>query len=136
VQFRAIEAAAGLRDPEFLREVEEYGRVPDAVREALERPTLEAAFLELVQNAGTTLDELYTGPGPTLFYFLAEALLEFEQQFGQWRFAHVQLVERIIGPHTAGTGGSLGARALERTIRHRFFPALWAVRRTLYDERP
>ena len=32
-----------------------------------------------------------------MLFFLAEALLEYEQQFAQWRFKHVQLVERIIG---------------------------------------
>jgi tryptophan 2,3-dioxygenase len=61
-------------------------------------------------------------------FFLAEALLEYEQQFAQWRFKHVQLVERIIGPQTGGTGGTLGSRYLMRTIDQRFFPKLWEVR--------
>jgi tryptophan 2,3-dioxygenase len=37
-------------------------------------------------------------------------------------------VERIIGPGTGGTGGTLGARYLQRTIEQRFFPTLWEVR--------
>jgi tryptophan 2,3-dioxygenase len=37
-------------------------------------------------------------------------------------------VERIIGPDTGGTGGTLGARYLQRTVSHRFLPRLWAVR--------
>ncbi len=49
-------------------------------------------------------------------------MLEYEQQFGQWRFKHVQLVERVIGPQTGGTGGTLGSRYLMRTIDQRFFP--------------
>ena len=136
IQFRAVEAAAGLRDAAFLRSVEGDGVAPDLVRAALARPPLEHLFVALVRASGCTLETLYTGPGPTMLYFLAEALLEFEQQFGQWRFAHVQLVERIIGPLTGGTGGSLGARALEETIRTRFFPALWAVRRQLHHAHP
>jgi tryptophan 2,3-dioxygenase len=44
----------------------------------------------------------------------------------------VQLVERIIGPDTGGTGGTLGARYLARTITQRFFPNLWAVRANFY----
>ncbi|GAC1516041.1 MAG: tryptophan 2,3-dioxygenase family protein [Gemmatimonadaceae bacterium] len=109
MQFRAIEAAAGLRDNEFVRALDEDPHVPAAVRDALTRPTLEALFVALVRDSGSTLDALYTGPGPSMLYFLAEALLEFEQQVGQWRFAHVQLVERIIGPLTVGTGGVAGS---------------------------
>jgi arylformamidase len=48
-------------------------------------------------------ESLYTGPAPSALFFLAEGLLEYEQQFARWRFAHVQLVERIIGPMTQGT---------------------------------
>jgi tryptophan 2,3-dioxygenase len=77
-------------------------------------------------------ESLYTGPAPSALFFLAEGLLEYEQQFARWRFAHVQLVERIIGPMTQGTGGSLGAGHLARTVAHRFFPFLWEVRARLY----
>ena len=128
VQFRAIEAASGLRDPHFMRALEEHGDIPPLVQRCLSRPTLQDLFLELLKSTGTTLEALYVGPGPTMLFFLAEALLEYEQQFGQWRFKHVQLVERIIGPGTGGTGGTLGARYLQRTIDQRFFPKLWEVR--------
>ena len=77
-------------------------------------------------------ESLYTGERPTTLFFLAEALLEYEQQFGQWRFKHVQLVERIIGPSTGGTGGTLGSRYLMRTVDQRFFPKLWDVRGKLF----
>jgi tryptophan 2,3-dioxygenase len=63
---------------------------------------------------------------------LADGLLEYEQEFGMWRFLHVQLVERILGPGTPGTGGSLGASALRQTLTNRFFPELWAVRAEFY----
>ena len=128
VQFRAIEAASGLRDPHYLRALEEHGPVAPAVRAALERPTLQEQFERLLAAEGRTLEELYTGPAPTPLFLLAEGLLEYEQQFAQWRFLHVQLVERIIGPVTGGTGGTLGARYLERTVNQRFFPKLWEVR--------
>ena len=128
VQFRAIEAASGLRDPHFMQALEEHGPVPDLVRRVLERPTLQDLFLRLVDANGTTLENLYLGPGPSTLFFVAEALLEYEQQFAQWRFKHVQLVERILGPQTGGTGGTLGARYLMRTIDQRFFPRLWEVR--------
>ena len=85
----------------------------------------------MLAHEQVTVDALYTGPGPTVLFFLAEALLEYEQQFSEWRFKHVQPVERIIGPGTGGTGGTLGARYLERTIAQRCFPALWRVRQRL-----
>ena len=57
-----------------------------------------------------------------------EGLLEYEQGFALWRFLHVQLVERIIGPATSGTGGTLGSKYLQKTISQKFFPKLWEVR--------
>jgi tryptophan 2,3-dioxygenase len=132
IQFRAIEAASGLRDEHFMRALDEHGEIPPLVRTALARPTLQDLFLELLDAAGVTLEDLYLGPGPTVLFFLAEALLEYEQQFAQWRFKHVQLVERIIGPSTGGTGGTLGSRYLMRTVDQRFFPVLWEVRGRLF----
>jgi tryptophan 2,3-dioxygenase len=132
VQFRAIEAASGLRDAHFMHALDEHGPVPPLVARYLNRPTLQELFLRLLAKERTTLEQLYVGPGPTLLFFLAEALLEYEQQFAQWRFKHVQLVERVIGPTTGGTGGTLGARYLRRTIDQRFFPELWAVRAKFY----
>ena len=86
----------------------------------------------LLAHEGMQLEALYTGPAPTPLFLLVEGLLEFEQRFARWRFLHVQLVERIIGPGTTGTGGTLGAKYLSRTVSHRFFPALWAVRSSFY----
>jgi tryptophan 2,3-dioxygenase len=133
VQFRAIEAASGLRDPGFVASLARAdGGVPEIVARELARPTLERRFLDLLAARGVAPEALYTGPAPSALFFLAEGLLEYEQQFARWRFSHVQLVERIIGPMTQGTGGSLGAGHLARTVAHRFFPLLWEVRARLY----
>lgn len=132
VQFRAIEATAGLRDPQFLAAISEHGEVPADVRAALERPTLQSLVLDLLLHENVPIEELYMGPGPTPLFLLVEGLLEFEQRFARWRFLHVQLVERIIGPMTGGSGGTLGAKYLSRTVTQRFFPELWAVRSKFY----
>ena len=131
-QFRAIEAASGLREPHFMHVLQEHGAIPAVVQRALSRPTLQDLFMELLRAEGIELEALYVGERPTTLFFLAEALLEYEQQFGQWRFKHVQLVERVLGPLTGGTGGTLGAKYLARTIDQKFFPALWAVRAKFY----
>jgi tryptophan 2,3-dioxygenase len=135
-QFRAIEAASGLRDPHFLAVLAEHGPIPAVIERALARPTLQALYEGLLAARGMTLDEVYKAgredaERATLFS-LAEELLEYEQGFARWRFLHVQLVERIIGPLTGGTGGTLGAKYLQRTLGQRFFPNLWAVRTRLY----
>lgn len=132
VQFRAIEAASGLRDPHFLQALREHGDVPALVEAELQKPALQDLFLALLQDAGVAPEELYTGPGPSTLFLLAEGLLEYEQQFARWRFQHVQLVERIIGPMTTGTGGTMGAKYLSRTVAQRFFPVLWEVRSRLF----
>jgi tryptophan 2,3-dioxygenase len=128
LQYRTLEAASGLRDPHFLQAVAEHGEAPAPVREALARPRLEELFYGLLEREGISDEALYTGPAPTPLFLLAEELLEYDHAFSRWRFAHVQLVERIIGPGTGGTGGTLGARYLARTVSLRFFPRLWETR--------
>lgn len=134
MQFRAIEVAAGLRDDEFIKMIRDQGPMPPSVEHALSRPPLQDLFMRLLDHEQTTLEALYLGPGPKMLFFVAEALLEFEQQFAEWRFKHVQLVERVIGPRTSGTGGTLGSRFLMSTIEQKFFPQLWAGRAAFFGK--
>lgn len=131
-QFRAIEATSGLRDPHFMAALKEHGDLPAAVQRAISRPTLQELFLSMLAHNKLKLEQIYTESTHGTLLMLAEAFLAYEQGFGRWRFLHVQLVERIIGPDTGGTGGTLGARYLMKTVGQRFFPELWAVRAKLY----
>jgi tryptophan 2,3-dioxygenase len=131
-QFRAIEAASGLRDQTFLNAVSEHGAPPPMVKAWLARPTLQALFEQLLAANGESAESIYTSAEATPLFLLAEELLEYEQGFARWRFLHVQLVERIIGPGTSGTGGTLGAKYISRTVSQRFFPALWEVRSRVF----
>ncbi len=128
VQFRTIEAMSGLRDQHFMQVLEDHGPIPEIVQSALAGPPLQEQFNRVLAESGTTLEEIYSGDEQRPLQMLAEGLLEYEQGFGMWRFLHVQLVERIIGPSTGGTGGTLGSKYLQRTVSQRFFPDLWAVR--------
>ena len=132
-QFRAIEAVSGLREPHFMQALSEHGDIPPLVAGALERPTLQELFDDLLAGHDATIEGIYRDPAQTALFLLAEGLLEYEQGFSMWRFLHVQLVERIIGPATGGTGGTLGSRYLQRTVSQRFFPKLWAVRASFFD---
>jgi tryptophan 2,3-dioxygenase len=136
VQFRAIEAASGLREPWFLKLLQDQGKIPVEIQRWLDRPPLQEMFLEFLKKVGTSLEQLYLGPGPGLHFFIAEALLEYEMEFGQWRFQHAQLVERVLGPGTTGTGGSQGASFLHRTTSIRYFPKLAEVRAKFYAPGP
>lgn len=128
IQFRTIEAMSGLRDPHFIAVLEEHGPVPEMVKQALDAPPLQEQFNQVLANHGVTLQQIYTEEHQRPLQMLAESLLEYEQGFAMWRFLHVQLVERIIGPATTGTGGTLGSKYLQRTVSQRFFPQLWEVR--------
>jgi tryptophan 2,3-dioxygenase len=135
-QFRAIEAASGLRDPHFMRAITEHGDPPEIVSRWLERPTLQSLFERLLEAHGETLESIYGASGQSPLLMLAESLLEYDQGFSRWRFLHVQLVERIIGPSTPGTGGTLGARYLQHTVSLHFFPRLWEVRAKFFGTSP
>ena len=135
-QFRAIEAASGLRDAHFRHAIAEHGEPPALVRGWLERPTLQELFDRLLAAEGTTTQAIYAAAEPSPLLMLAEELLEYEQGFARWRFLHVQLVDRIIGPGTSGTGGTLGARYLAKTVSQRFFPTLWEVRARFFGSDP
>ncbi|HJP60185.1 MAG TPA: tryptophan 2,3-dioxygenase family protein [Gemmatimonadaceae bacterium] len=128
VQFRAIEAMSGMRDAHFLQVLRQHGEPAPLVRAALEKPTLQQLFDQLLAAHHVTLEQIYSEEHQRPLQMLAESLLEYEQGFAMWRFLHVQLVERIIGPGTSGTGGTLGSKYLQKTVSQRFFPKLWEVR--------
>jgi tryptophan 2,3-dioxygenase len=135
-QFRAIEAMSGLRDQHFMQVLADHGPIPELVQQAFEKPPLQELFSNLLARHGVTLEEIYREEHQRPLQMLAEGLLEYEQGFAMWRFLHVQLVERIIGPTTSGTGGTLGTRYLQKTVSQRFFPELWAVRSKFFGNGP
>lgn len=135
VQFRVIELLSGLRDEGFLDFIRSHPPVHPRVQAAMDRPSIPELFERLLEQHGVDAANLYATDDHLEMRLLAESLLAYEQAFGRWRFIHVQLVERIIGVGTAGTGGSLGAKALRATLENRFFPKLWDVRAGIFTQR-
>jgi tryptophan 2,3-dioxygenase len=96
-------------------------------------PGLLAAFDALRRERGLTLLEVYTqGRENEDLYQLAEALIDWDEQVGIWRFRHVKMVGRVIGEDVVGTQGT-PVELLAGLIKHKMFPELWAVRTDLTE---
>ena len=138
VQFRELEFACGLRRTDVLQWIE----LDSEQRARLERRRAEPSLYDrvkgLLRRRGFAVDssealvetyrQIYSDEAAHYdLYLLLEDLIEFDERFLLWRGRHVRMVERMIG-QKHGTGGSPGAKYLESTLVHRFFPELWTVR--------
>ncbi len=69
-------------------------------------------------------------------YQLGEKLIDLEDAFRKWRFAHLATVSRVIGSNV-GTGGSSGLRYLKQAanqlFEHPMYPELWDVRSEMFS---
>ena len=90
----------------------------DAVTES--NPQVLAAWLTVYKNTAQYWD----------LYYLAEKLVDVEDNFRRWRFNHVTTVERLIG-HKVGSGGTTGVGYLRKALDVVLFPELWHVRTEL-----
>jgi tryptophan 2,3-dioxygenase len=90
----------------------------DAVTEI--NPQVLAAWLTVYKNTAQYWD----------LYYLAEKLVDVEDNFRRWRFNHVTTVERLIG-HKVGSGGTTGVGYLRKALDVVLFPELWQVRTEL-----
>ena len=94
---------------------------------------LYAAFDALRRERGLSLLEVYThGREHEDLYQLAEALIDWDEQVGVWRFRHVKMVGRVIGEDVVGTQGT-PVELLAGLIKHKLFPELWTVRTELTE---
>jgi tryptophan 2,3-dioxygenase len=96
-------------------------------------PGLWGAFDALRRERGLSLLEVYTqGREHEDMYQLAEALIEWDERVGVWRFRHFKVVARIIGEDVVGTQGT-PVELLAGLIKHKMFPELWTVRTDLTE---
>jgi tryptophan 2,3-dioxygenase len=69
-------------------------------------------------------------------YQLGEKLIDLEDGFRKWRFAHLATVSRVIGSNV-GTGGSSGLKYLKQAANQLFedpmYPELWDVRSEMFS---
>lgn len=142
VQFREIEFVSGAKDPAFLERL----RMPapgelERLRARLREPTLWDGFLTALAAAGLATATAPERSASLLavardrdaygqLWDLAEGLLVHDELWAEWRYRHVEMVERQIGARP-GTGGSTGAAYLRGRLGLRFFPELWELRSAL-----
>jgi tryptophan 2,3-dioxygenase len=95
-------------------------------------PLLDA-FNALRRERGLSVLEVYTrGREHEDLYQLAEALTEWDERVGVWRFRHFKVVSRIIGEDVVGTQGT-PVELLAGLIKHKMYPELWSVRTELTE---
>lgn len=150
-QYREVEFLLGNKDADMVRVFGHDRTAYDALSGLLAEPSLYDEFLRYLGRRGyavpaDVLDRDVTVPhalSPGLVdvfatvyaapaehwgvYETCEELVDVEDNFQQWRFRHLQVVQRTIG-HKLGTGGSSGVDFLRRALDLTFFPELFAVR--------
>ncbi len=150
-QYREVEFLLGNKDAEM---VKVFGHDPAARTELtrlLHEPSLYDEFLRYLARRGYAVPSelldrdwtvrhtphqglvdvfagVYAAPREHWgVYETCEELVDVEDNFQEWRFRHLQVVQRIIG-HKTGTGGSSGVPFLRRALDLTFFPELYEVR--------
>lgn len=153
-QYRIIEFSLGNKNKAMINAHKEHPKRFDAVKKALEAPSIYDLTLQLLSRRGFDIPkniidrdwqepyheneavenvwrEIYKrGDEYWDLYEWAEKLVDLEHRFQTWRFSHMKTVERIIG-YRKGTGGTAGVHYLKKALDLRFFPELWNVRTSL-----
>ncbi len=93
---------------------------------------LGQTFQAALGSTGLSLDELYKRSAEHEdLYQLVEAMTDWDESLGVWRYRHLKVVERIIGD-VVGTQGT-PVEQLRPLIEHRHYPELWHVRTRLTE---
>jgi tryptophan 2,3-dioxygenase len=153
-QYRLIEFLFGNKQPFMMRPHQHRPEHYQLLEEALHAPSLYDITLQLVAAKGLEIPQSVLQrdfsqpyqPDPQVraawlrvyrhteqywdLYYLAEKLVDVEDNFRRWRFNHLTTVERIIG-YKQGTGGTAGVPYLKRALDIVLFPELWQVRTEL-----
>ena len=151
VQFRELEFLLGYKRPKMMDYHEQGSPGRKRLEQRLAEPSLWDAFLNcLSQNdinipqallerdftqADTVSSEVQSElievyKNAPLLANLCELLVDFDEGLQEWRYRHVKMVERTIGTKR-GTGNSLGAEYLKKTLFQPVFPDLWEIRAEL-----
>ena len=109
---------------------------PSSGFQSVQYRELEEAMTHLYEafnawRGDVSLEAIYADPHAHWErYETCEGLVDLEENFMDWRFRHLKVVERLIG-NQRGTGGSSGVAYLRKALDRSFFPELYAVRDNL-----
>ncbi len=150
-QYREVEFLLGNKNADMVKVFAHAPEVQAELDTLLHEPSLYDEFLAFLARAGydvpaalldrdfsqpyrmdpalvETIAAVYRDPGAHWgVYETCEELVDIEDNFQEWRFRHLQVVQRTIG-HKTGTGGSSGVDFLRRALDLTFFPELYEVR--------
>jgi tryptophan 2,3-dioxygenase len=150
-QYREVEFLLGNKNADMVDVFSHDEKARGELAQLLREPSLYDEFIAYLHRRGYAvpaelLDRDWTQPhrlsdalvdtiasvyaAPTEHwgvYETCEELVDVEDNFQQWRFRHLQVVQRTIGQKT-GTGGSTGVAFLRRALDLTFFPELYEVR--------
>lgn len=153
-QYRLIEFLFGNKQPFMMRPHQHQQEHFEVLEAALNAPSLYDLCLQVVAKRGLEIPaevlerdfaqpyqpseavkrawlEVYRNTEKYWdLYYLAEKLVDVEDNFRRWRFNHLTTVERVIG-HKTGSGGTAGVPYLRRALDIVLFPELWQVRTEL-----
>jgi tryptophan 2,3-dioxygenase len=92
--------------------------------------TFEAVYLK---GRKLTVEQIYdSNYAHDDVYSIAEAMLNFDEQFTKFRQDHILLIQRSIGMGAASLKGR-SVDLLQSGVKNRFFPALWDIRAAMTD---
>jgi tryptophan 2,3-dioxygenase len=150
-QYREVEFLLGNKNEDMVKVFTHDHQARAELDQLLREPSLYDEFLRYLARKGyavpervlnrdvtlpyalddklvATFETVYADPhAHWLVYETCEELVDIEDNFQQWRFRHLQVVQRTIGGRT-GTGGSSGVSFLRRALDLTFFPELFEVR--------
>jgi len=87
-----------------------------------------------LDSKGLTIEKIYdTEYSHADAYVVAEALLEFDELFQNFRYHHIQLIYRSIGMDAKSLKGR-SVELLRKGVDTRFFPDLWEIRHHMTDK--
>jgi len=150
-QYREVEFLLGNKNADMVKVFAHEPAAQAELQTLLEEPSLYDEYLAYLARRGyavpaallsrdwslpyrlntelvDTLAAVYAAPEEHWgVYETCEELVDLEDNFQEWRFRHLQVVQRTIG-HKIGTGGSSGVDFLRRALDLTFFPELYEVR--------
>ena len=95
---------------------------------------VDMAFERACARRSVSITEMLRDPAKDRPLFaVAEAMIDVDEAFQNFRYQHLVLVRRIIGSRTPSLKGN-PIELLEKNARHAFFPTLWSGREVLFKD--